>query len=83
MKVTGCIPSRYASTRLPGKPLRDIGGKPMVIRVVEQATQAKSLDHVVVLCDDTNDHRLDAVSKNSKLITMNAGTSTNRTHCRT
>jgi len=52
MKVTGCIPSRYASTRLPGKPLCDIGGKPMVIRVVEQAMQAKSLDDVVVLTDD-------------------------------
>ena len=52
MKVTGCIPSRYASTRLPGKPLLHIGGKPMVIRVVEQAMQAKSLDDVVVLTDD-------------------------------
>ena len=52
MKVTGCIPSRYASTRLPGKPLCDIGGKPMVIRVVEQALQAKSLNVVVVLTDD-------------------------------
>jgi len=52
MKVTGCIPSRYASTRLPGKPLLDIGGKPMVIRVVEQAMQAKSLYDVVVLTDD-------------------------------
>lgn len=52
MKVTGCIPSRYASTRLPGKPLCDIGGKPMVIRVVEQALQAKSLNEVIVLTDD-------------------------------
>ena len=52
MKVTGCIPSRYASARLPGKPLCDIGGKPMVIRVVEQALQAKSLNEVIVLTDD-------------------------------
>jgi 3-deoxy-manno-octulosonate cytidylyltransferase (CMP-KDO synthetase) len=52
MKVTGCIPSRYESTRLPGKPLCDIGGKPMVIRVVEQAMQTRSLDSVVVLTDD-------------------------------
>ena len=52
MKVTGCIPSRYASTRLPGKPLCDIGGKPMVVRVVEQALQAKSLNEVIVLTDD-------------------------------
>ncbi len=52
MRVTGCIPSRYASSRLPGKPLCDIGGKPMVIRVVEQALQAKSLNEVIVLTDD-------------------------------
>ncbi|MGB9194926.1 MAG: 3-deoxy-manno-octulosonate cytidylyltransferase, partial [Azonexus sp.] len=29
------IPARYASTRLPGKPLLDLGGKPMVVRVAE------------------------------------------------
>ena len=31
------IPARYASTRLPGKPLLDLGGKPMVVRVAERA----------------------------------------------
>ncbi|BCB26291.1 3-deoxy-manno-octulosonate cytidylyltransferase [Sulfurimicrobium lacus] len=34
------IPARYASTRLPGKPLADIAGKPMVVRVAEQAQQS-------------------------------------------
>ena len=34
------IPARFSSTRLPGKPLLDIGGKPMVIRVAEQASQS-------------------------------------------
>jgi 3-deoxy-D-manno-octulosonate cytidylyltransferase len=52
MRVIGCIPCRYASTRLPGKPLCDIGGKPMVIRVLERAIQARSLHDVVVLTDD-------------------------------
>jgi len=52
MKITGCIPSRYASTRLPGKPLCDIGGKPMVLHIVEKAKQAKSLQDVIVLTDD-------------------------------
>jgi 3-deoxy-manno-octulosonate cytidylyltransferase (CMP-KDO synthetase) len=52
LRVIGCIPSRYASTRLPGKPLCDIGGKPMVLRVVEQAVQARTLHEVVVLTDD-------------------------------
>jgi 3-deoxy-manno-octulosonate cytidylyltransferase (CMP-KDO synthetase) len=52
MKIIGCIPSRYASTRLPGKPLCDIGGKPMVLRVLEKAKQARLLHDVVVLTDD-------------------------------
>lgn len=53
MSVVGCIPSRYGSTRLPGKALCDIAGKPMVLHVLERAHQAKSLDQVVVLTDDT------------------------------
>ncbi|MCH4166233.1 MAG: 3-deoxy-manno-octulosonate cytidylyltransferase [Megasphaera sp.] len=46
------IPSRYASTRLPGKPLADIAGKPMIQRVYEQAIQAKKLAAVVVAVDN-------------------------------
>jgi 3-deoxy-manno-octulosonate cytidylyltransferase (CMP-KDO synthetase) len=41
------IPARYASTRLPGKPLLDIGGKPMVIRVAEQAAQSGAQEILV------------------------------------
>lgn len=52
MKIIGCIPSRYASTRLPGKPLSNIAGKPMVLHVLERAKQAKQLHDVVVLTDD-------------------------------
>jgi len=51
-KIIGCIPARYASTRLPGKPLLDINGKPMIIHVVERALQAATLSDVVVLTDD-------------------------------
>ncbi len=40
MKVLGIIPARYASTRLEGKPLKDIGGKTMIQRVYEQANKA-------------------------------------------
>jgi 3-deoxy-manno-octulosonate cytidylyltransferase (CMP-KDO synthetase) len=47
----GIIPARYASTRLPGKPLVDLGGKSMIQRVVEQASQAQ-LQRVVVATDD-------------------------------
>ena len=45
------IPARYASARLPGKPLLDIGGRTMIQRVVEQAA-ASSADQVLVATDD-------------------------------
>ena len=44
------IPARMASTRLPGKPLADIGGKPMIVRMVEIAQRA-AIGEVVVACD--------------------------------
>jgi 3-deoxy-manno-octulosonate cytidylyltransferase (CMP-KDO synthetase) len=46
------IPARYASTRLPGKPLVPIAGKPMIQRVWERARQAKSISRVIVATDD-------------------------------
>ena len=52
MKTIGIIPARYASTRLPGKPLMDIGGKPMIQHVYERAMQAKLIDEVIVATDD-------------------------------
>ena len=51
LHALGIIPARYASTRLPGKPLLDLGGKSMIRRVVEQARQA-NLTRVVVATDD-------------------------------
>lgn len=50
MKYIGIIPARYASTRFPGKPLADLGGKPMIQRVYEQAK--KVLTTVIVATDD-------------------------------
>lgn len=52
MKIIGIIPARYASTRFPGKPLIDIGGKSMIQRVYEQAKKAHYLTDVVVATDD-------------------------------
>ena len=52
MKVLCIIPARYASTRLPGKPLREIAGKPMIVRVYERALQARFVQDVVVATDD-------------------------------
>jgi 3-deoxy-manno-octulosonate cytidylyltransferase (CMP-KDO synthetase) len=50
--VIGVIPSRYASQRLPAKPLVDLCGKPMVQRVYEQAAKSKLLDRVVIATDN-------------------------------
>ncbi len=52
MKVIAIIPARYASSRLPGKPLLEIGGKAMILRVVECATSVKSINKVIVATDD-------------------------------
>ena len=52
MKILGIIPSRYGSTRFPGKPLIDIKGKSMVQRVYEQASQASNITRLVVATDD-------------------------------
>jgi len=51
MAALGIIPARYASTRLPGKPLVDLGGQSMIAHVVRQAQQA-NLARVVVATDD-------------------------------
>jgi 3-deoxy-manno-octulosonate cytidylyltransferase (CMP-KDO synthetase) len=53
MKVIGVIPARYGSTRFPGKPLADIGGTSMIMRVVSQAKKCRLFSHVVVATDDT------------------------------
>jgi 3-deoxy-manno-octulosonate cytidylyltransferase (CMP-KDO synthetase) len=52
MAVVAIIPARYGSTRLPGKPLADIGGKPMIQHVYENTYKAKILDRVLVATDD-------------------------------
>jgi len=52
MKALGVIPARLASTRLPEKILRPLGGKPMIQHVWERARKAKKLEDVVVATDD-------------------------------
>ncbi|MGZ3237559.1 MAG: 3-deoxy-manno-octulosonate cytidylyltransferase [Burkholderiaceae bacterium] len=47
MSFTVIIPARLASTRLPNKPLADLGGKPMVVRVAEQATKSGAAQVIV------------------------------------
>lgn len=50
-QVVAIIPARYDSTRLPGKMLLQIDGKPLIIHTVERAAAAKSIDRVIVATD--------------------------------
>ena len=52
MRLAALIPARYSAQRLPGKPLADIGGVPMVVRVAERARQTAGVDAVAVATDD-------------------------------
>ncbi len=52
MKIYGIIPSRFGSSRFPGKPIHVIAGKPLVAWVVEAVKRARRLDDVVVATDD-------------------------------
>ncbi|HET9404095.1 MAG TPA: NTP transferase domain-containing protein, partial [Burkholderiales bacterium] len=50
MKFSVIIPARYASTRFPGKPLADVRGKPMVVRVAQRAGRSGA-DEVLIATD--------------------------------
>ena len=51
-RVVVIIPARYESTRLPGKPLADLNGQPMIQHVYERARLARGIDRVLVATDD-------------------------------
>ena len=51
-KVAVIIPARFASTRLPAKPLHVIAGKPLIRHVWERCARAKGIDAVIVATDD-------------------------------
>ncbi|QOJ28757.1 MAG: 3-deoxy-manno-octulosonate cytidylyltransferase [Ignavibacteriales bacterium] len=50
--IVGIIPARLGSTRLPGKPLADIGGKPMIYHTYNSASGSKLIDRLIVATDD-------------------------------
>lgn len=62
------IPARFASTRLPGKPLLDIGGRAMVVRVAEQAAAAGA-EEVLVAADDERVARAAAAAGHRAVLT--------------
>ena len=61
MKVLGIIPARFDSTRLPGKPLAMINGKPMIQLVYEQVLNSGAVDEVAIATDD---ERIVSAAKN-------------------
>ncbi|MFZ3173889.1 MAG: 3-deoxy-manno-octulosonate cytidylyltransferase [Thiobacillus sp.] len=68
MRFRVVIPARYASSRLPGKPLADIGGRPMVLHVLERALQAGA-ESVVVATDDARVQQAVAAAGHQALMT--------------
>lgn len=78
MNFTVIIPARYASTRFPGKPLADIAGKPMVVRVAQQA--AKSGAREVIIATDHADiaRAVEAAGFEAVMTRQNHATGTDR-----
>ena len=77
MKILGIIPARFASTRLEGKPLKNICGKTMIQRVYEQASQA--LEHVYVATDDSRiEAEVNGFGGNVVMTSTEHATGTNR-----
>ncbi len=77
LNIIGIIPARYASTRFPGKPLVDIAGKSMIMRVYEQAEKANLLSDVIVATDDERIYN--HVKEHGGKVTMTASSHQNGT----
>lgn len=74
MKVVGIIPARYGSTRLPGKPLKDILGRPMIWWVYQRAKSVEKLNEILIATDDA---RIESVCNEMSIpVIMTANT-----HC--
>ena len=67
--VIAVIPARYASTRLGGKLLLSLGGKPLILHTLEQAKKAAAIDRVIVATDDERILRVVQESGNEAVLT--------------
>lgn len=79
MKILGIIPARYASTRFPAKPLIDIKGKSMILRVYEQARKA-NYDKVIIATDDERIYE-HALSHNAEVVMTSTNHSNGTSRC--
>lgn len=66
------IPARFASSRLPGKPLLEIHGRPMILRVVDQARKVQGFDDICVATDDERIAQVCQQAKVDVVMTSNA-----------
>ena len=78
MHITGIIPARYASTRLPGKPLANIGGTSLIMRVYERALQAKKFNGPIVATDDERIYKHVLQAGGKAILTAHAQSGTER-----
>ncbi len=77
-RVAVIIPARYGASRFPGKPLADLGGKPLISHVVERARRARGVDVVAVATDDERIARAAEQAGARALMTGPAATGTDR-----
>ena len=77
--MVGAIPARYGSTRLPGKALLSVAGRPLIERVYRRVEQVESLDRLVVLTDDERIARaVEAFGGNCELTPKDCHSGTDR-----
>lgn len=77
-RIAVIIPARYGAQRFPGKPLADLGGKPLIAHVVERASRVRGVDDVAVATDDERIARAAVDAGATSILTGPARTGTDR-----
>lgn len=70
--IAAIIPARYESTRLPGKPLLEIGGVPLIMHVVNRARLVSGIDRIIVATDDDRIRRVVETAGTEAMMTSTA-----------
>jgi len=78
MKIAVIIPARFGATRFPGKPLADLGGRPLIAHVVERAKRARGVSVVAVATDDERIAAAVRAAGAEAIMTGDAATGTDR-----
>jgi len=78
VSIVAVIPARWASTRFPGKILADIAGEPMIAHVVRRASEASTVDHVIVATDDQRIAKVAAAAGAEAVMTGDCASGTDR-----